>query len=51
MTTQPGGAFIGTLEIGTLSGSHPPEEADALQAEVLALRNRIAELEAMLPEA
>ena len=50
MTTQPDGAFIGKLEIGTVSGSHPREDADALRAEVLTLRNRIAELEDILPE-
>jgi len=43
--SQPDGAFIGRLEIGTVSGSHSREDADALRAEVLALRNRIAELE------
>jgi hypothetical protein len=50
VTTQPDGAFIGRLEIGTVSGSHPREGADALRAEVLRLRNRIAELEDILPE-
>jgi hypothetical protein len=48
VTTQPDGAFIGSLEIGVVPGSHSPEEADALRAEVLTLRARVRELEAEL---
>jgi hypothetical protein len=50
VTTQPDGAFIGRLEIGTVSGSHPREDADALRAEVLTLRQRVRELEETRPE-
>ena len=48
VTTQPDGAFVGRLEIGTLSGSHPREDTDALRAEVLTLRARVAYLERAL---
>ena len=50
VTTQPDRTFIGRVEIGTVSEAHPREDADALRAEVLRLRNRIAELEDILPE-
>jgi hypothetical protein len=46
VTTQADGVSIGRLEIGTVSGSNPREDADTLRAEILTLHNRIAELEA-----
>ena len=48
VTAQPDGAFIGTMEIGVVLGSHPQQEADALRAEVLTLRQRVRELEAAI---
>jgi len=55
VTTQPDGAFIGTLEIDVIHGDHQQdriaalqEENTALHAEVLTLRNRVRELEAVL---
>jgi hypothetical protein len=54
VTTQPDGAFIGTLEIDVHHGDHQQEriatliENSALRAEVLTLRNRVQELEAAL---
>mgnify|MGYP003542516337 FL=1 len=48
VTTQPDGAFIGTMEIGVVPGSHPEENADALRVEVLTLRQQVRELEAAL---
>jgi hypothetical protein len=55
VTTQPDGAFIGTLEIDVRHGDHQQDriaalqgENTALRAEVLTLRNRVRELEAVL---
>jgi hypothetical protein len=55
VSTQPDGAFIGTLEIDIRTGDHQQEriaalidENSALRAEVLTLRNRVQELEAAL---
>ena len=50
VTTQPDGAFIGRLEIGAVSASHPREDADALRAEILTLKARIHELERQVLE-
>ena len=47
VTTQPDGAFIGTMEIEARAGS--VREADH-QEELKALRDRIAELERENPE-
>jgi hypothetical protein len=50
VTTQPEGAFIGTLEVGVISQpiceDNHLEELNALRAEVLTLRSRVRELEA-----
>jgi hypothetical protein len=55
VTTQPDGAFIGTMEIEVQHGDHQQDrvavllaENSALRAEVLTLRNRIAELERLV---
>jgi hypothetical protein len=49
-TTQPDGAFIGTLEVGVTSQpiceANHLEELNALRAEVLTLRSRVRQLEA-----
>lgn len=55
VSTLPDGAFIGTLEIDARHGDHQQEriaallnENSVLRAEVLALPNRVQELEAAL---
>jgi hypothetical protein len=52
VTTQPDGAFIGTLEVGVMSQpiceANHLEELNALRAEVLTLRARVKELEVLL---
>jgi regulator of replication initiation timing len=55
VTTQSDGAFIGTLEIDVRHGDLQQDriaalldENTALRAEVLTLRNRVRELEAVL---
>jgi hypothetical protein len=55
VSTQPDGAFIGTLEIEVRPGDHQQDrvaallaENSALRAEVLTLRNRLRELEGEL---
>jgi hypothetical protein len=55
VTTRPDGAFIGTLEIDVRPGDRQEDriaalldENTALRAEVLTLRNRVQELEAVL---
>lgn len=48
VTTQPDRAFIGSLEVSVVPHGHQDEDVDALRAEVLTLRNRIAELEGAL---
>jgi hypothetical protein len=52
VTTQPEGAFIATLEVGVMSQpiceANHLEELNALRAEVLTLRVRVAELEERL---
>jgi hypothetical protein len=55
VTTQPNGAFIGTLEIDVRRGDFQQDRIAALQgenmalrAEVLTLRKRVRELEAAL---
>jgi hypothetical protein len=49
-TTQPDGAFIGTLEVGVTSQpiceANHLEELNAPRAEVLTLRSRVRQLEA-----
>ena len=55
VTTQPDGAFIGTVEIDVRHVDHQQDRIAALQgentallAEVLTLHNRVRELEAVL---
>ena len=51
VTTQPDGAFIGTMEIDAPSTGREAnhlEELNALRAEILTLRARVAELEERL---
>jgi hypothetical protein len=55
VTTQPDGAFIGTLEIDVRHGDLQQDriaalldEITALRAEVLALRNHVREMEGVL---
>ena len=50
VTTQPDGAFIGTLEIGVKPSGHRNEQVAALQEECNRLRDRVAELERLLAE-
>lgn len=51
MTTQPDGAFIGTLEIEVRASDRHEEQVQALQDECDRLRDRVAELEAQLRDA
>ena len=51
VTTQPDGAFIGTLEIDVQPGGRQEEQMRAVQDECDRLRDRVAELERMLTEA
>jgi hypothetical protein len=48
VTTQPDGAFIGTLEIDVRTGDHQEERVRTLQDECDRLRDRAAELEQLL---
>jgi hypothetical protein len=48
VTTQPDGAFIGTLEIDVRHGDRQEEQLRTLQDECDRLRDRVAELEAQL---
>jgi hypothetical protein len=50
VTTQPDGAFIGTLEIEGRPGDRHQEQVQALQDECDRLRNRVAELEAQVSD-
>jgi hypothetical protein len=50
VSTQPDGAFIGTMEIETCPDDHQEERVRTLQDECHRLRNRVAELERMLVE-
>lgn len=50
VTTQPYGAFIGTLEIDARPGDPLEEQVRTLQDECDWLRGRVAELEALLAE-
>lgn len=50
VSTQPDGAFIGTMEIEICPGDHQEERVRTLQDECDRLRNRVAELERMLVE-
>jgi hypothetical protein len=51
VSTQPDGAFIGTLEIDVRPGDRQEEQMRAVQNECDRLRDRVAELERMLTEA
>ena len=48
VTTQPDGAFIGTLEIDVRPGDRQEKRVRTLQDECDRLRDRVAELEAQL---
>jgi len=48
VTTQPDGAFIGTMEIDVRPGDRQGERVQVLQDECDWLRDRVAELEAQL---
>jgi len=50
VTTQPDGAFIGTLEIEVRPGDRHQEQVQALRDECDRLRNRVAELEAQVSD-
>jgi hypothetical protein len=50
VTTQPDGAFIGTLEIDVRPTDRGEEGVQALQDECDRLRDRVAELERLLAE-
>lgn len=50
VTTQPDGAFIGTLEIEVRSGDRREELVRTLQDECNRLRDRVSELERLLVE-
>jgi hypothetical protein len=51
VTTQPDGAFIGTLKIDVRPGDRQEEQVLTLQDECDRLRDRVAELERLLAEA
>jgi hypothetical protein len=50
VTTQPNGAFIGTLEIDVRPGDRQEEQVRRLQDECDRLRGRVAQLERLLEE-
>jgi hypothetical protein len=50
VTTQPDGAFIGTMEVDVRPGDHQEKRVRTLQDECDRLRERVAELELMLAE-
>ena len=51
VTTQPDGAFIGTMEIDVKPSGHQNEQVAELQEECNRLRDRVAELERQLADA
>ena len=51
VSTQPDGAFIGTMEIGVVPGGHERERIVRLQEEDDRLRDRVAESERLLADA